>query len=135
MAEEQQRKATPRVREHVERLRLAGFDTQKFFDALVALRDDSGLSKPHREALYKLIAMESFVWYLEALRNEPIDRLKLLEEAKRIHDEHAAAIRKTEPGEKAAELAKADISGIKKEPAKKSVPPPAVTKNDRPPKK
>jgi hypothetical protein len=103
------KRATPRVREHVERLRVAGFDTQKFFDALVALRDDTALPRAHREALYKLIAMESFVWYLEAIRNEPIDRVKLLEQAAKVLVEHGAAIRRTEPGETAAALARADI--------------------------
>jgi hypothetical protein len=103
------KRATPRVREHVERLRVAGFDTQKFFDALVALRDDTALPRAHRDALYKLIAMESFVWYLEAIRNEPVDRVKLLEEAAKALVEHGAAIRRTEPGEAAATLARADI--------------------------
>jgi hypothetical protein len=67
-------RVTPRVREHIDRLREAGFETAKFFDALVKIRDDSALPKAHREAIYKLIAMESFVWYLEAITNEPVDR-------------------------------------------------------------
>ena len=116
MAEE--KRATPRVREHVDRLRKAGLDTQKFFDALIAIRDDAALPKNHREAIYKLIAMESFVWYLEALRNEPIDRQKLLEEATRIAEEHAAAIRTTTPGEKAAALAQADVGTGRPKPKK-----------------
>lgn len=102
-------RATPRVREHIDRLREAGFETAKFFDALVKIRDDSALPKAHREAIYKLIAMESFVWYLEAITNEPVDRKKLLEEARKLAEEHSAAIVKRTPGDTAAALAVADI--------------------------
>lgn len=100
-------RATPRVREHVDRLRAAGLDTARFFDALTLLRDDSALPKAHRDAIYKLIAMESFIWYLEALRNEPIDREKLLAQAKEIAAQ--PAIVKRTPGDQASALAQADI--------------------------
>src|SRR5688572_7707358 len=131
----EQKRASPRVREHVNRLLHAGFDTQKFFDALVSIRDDATLPKAGREALFKLLAMESFIWYLEALRHEPIDRMTLLMEAKRIQDEHEAAIRTSTPGEKAAELAQANISAPKEPPPPRPSVPPAITKNERPPKK
>ena len=110
------KKATPRVREHVNNLREAGLDTQKFFDALVAIRDDSALSKTHREALYKLISMESFVWYLEAIRNEEIDRVKLADEVNKITAEYDAAIRTENPGDRANQLLKRDIGKKKKDP-------------------
>ena len=135
------KKATPRVREHVNTLREAGLDTQKFFDALVAIRDDSALSNTHREALYKLISMESFVWYLEAIRNEEIDRIKLAEEVNKLTLEYDAAIRTEKPGERAGELLKRDI-GAKKTKQKNSDPPPKTnlinqseTQNSRTPKK
>lgn len=102
-----EKRASPRVREHIDRLRAAGMDTARFFDALTLLRDDSALAKPHRDAIYKLIAMESFIWYLEALRNEPIDREKLLAQAKEIAAQ--PAIVKRTPGDQATQLAKADI--------------------------
>lgn len=105
----EQRKVTPRVRDHVDKLREAGLDTQKFFDVLCAIRDDSALPRTHRDAIYKLIAMESFVWYLEALRDERIDRVKLKDEVNRVAAEYEAAIRKQEKGEKAMALAQADI--------------------------
>ncbi|MFO0728593.1 MAG: hypothetical protein U1E65_32755 [Myxococcota bacterium] len=114
-------RATPRVREHVDRLREAGFDTAKFFDALVALRDDVALPRAHRESIYKLLAMESFVWYLEAIRNEPLDREKLLVEARKIQEELSAAIAKPEgPGGVAEKLAAANVG---KAPAKAAEPP------------
>lgn len=103
------RKATPRVREHVDKLREAGLDTQKFFDALVGVREDSGLPRAHREAIYKLIAMESFVWYMEALRDERIDRQKMTEEVNKLGAEYDAAIRKKQQGDKAAALVQSDI--------------------------
>jgi len=118
-----EKRATPRVREHVDKLREAGLDTQKFFDALSAIRDDSALPRPHREALYKLIAMESFIWYLEAIRGERIDRIKLREEVNKLGEEYAAAIRKREPGDEAAALAEKNISA----------PPPAITASERRP--
>ncbi len=102
-----EKRATPRVREHVDRLRAAGMDTARFFDALTLLRDDTALPKAHRDAIYKLIAMESFIWYLEALRNEPIDREKLLAQAKEVAAQ--PAIVKRTPGDQASALAKADI--------------------------
>jgi len=123
-----QQRSTPRVREHVERFRKAGMDTQRFFDALVALRDDSVLSKTHRDAITKLIAMESYVWYLEALRNEPIDREKLLEEARRIAGEQSAAIAKKSPEPPGAQLAAADIG-------KKTAPKSPAPKGPLPAKK
>lgn len=95
--------------EHVERFREAGLDTQKFFDALVQLREDKALPKKHKEAIYKLLAMESFIWYLEALRNERIDRMAMRDAALKIAEEHLAAIRKEEPGEAADALSKQDI--------------------------
>jgi hypothetical protein len=108
------KRATPRVREHVDKLREAGLDTQKFFDVLCGIRDDSALPRAHRESIYKLIAMESFVWYLEALRNERIDRIKLREEVNKIGAEYSAAIRAQKPGDKAAALAERDIGESKK---------------------
>lgn len=108
-------RATPRVREHVDKLREAGLDTQQFFDALIGIRDDTALPRGHKEAIYKLLAMESFVWYLEALRDEQIDRVKLRDEVNQIAAEYDAAIRKQQPGEKAAVLAQKDIgAGPKK---------------------
>ncbi len=98
------KRVSQRVLDHVDTLRKAGLDTQAFFDALVNIRDDSALPQAHREALYKLIATESFLWYLEALRGAPIDRVRLAEEAAKIGEENAAAIKKTNPGEAAAEL-------------------------------
>ena len=108
------KKSTPRVREHVDKLREAGLDTQKFFDCLVGIRDDTALPKAHREAIYKLIAMESFIWYMEALRNERVDRIKMRDEVNKMGAEYEAAIRKKIEGEKAANLAKADIGESKK---------------------
>jgi hypothetical protein len=96
--------------EHVDRLRAAGLDTQAFFDALIAIRDDSALPAAHREALYKLIAMECFVWYLEAIRGEPIDRMKAAAEAMKVLEQNDAAIKKKTPGGNAAELLTKDIS-------------------------
>ena len=102
-------RATARVREHVDSLREAGLDTEKFFNALIAIRDDNALPRDHREALYNLIAMESFVWYLEAIRDERIDREKLREAVNEIASTYDAAIRKTASGQKAAELLNKDI--------------------------
>ena len=103
------KKATPRVREHVNTLREAGLDTQKFFDALVAIRDDSALPKAQRESLHRLVAMESFVWYIEAIRNEEVDRVKLADEINKLGAEYEAAMRTEKPGERSAELLKKDI--------------------------
>jgi hypothetical protein len=103
------KKATPRVMEHVDRLREAGLDTQRFFDALVSIRDDTALPRAHRDAIYKLIAQESFVWYLEALRDEPIDRVKLAAQVNELGAEYDVAIRKQGGGEKAEALAERDI--------------------------
>jgi hypothetical protein len=110
---------SPRVVEHIHRLREAGLDTEAFFEALSAIRDDSALPQAHREALYRMIAMESTVWYFEALRGEPVDRFKLLKEAEQILSANEAAIKKTTPGGPAAELATKDISKTPDGPAKK----------------
>ena len=118
------KRATPRVREHVDKLRAAGLDTQLFFDALVGLRDDTALPRPHREAIYKLIAQESFIWYLEAIRNERVDRVKLSEEVNALGAEYEAAIRKQD-GNIATELAERDIGADSGRPSprkKKAMP-------------
>lgn len=99
---------SPRVHEHLEKLRAAGLDTQAFFEALVDIRDDSTLPAAHREAIYKCIAMESYAWYLEALVGEPIDRVKAMVEARRIADETPAAERSV-PGDQSAKLLQTDL--------------------------
>jgi ribonuclease HII len=104
-----QKKASSRVAQHLETLRAAGLSTEEFFDAMVSIRDDSALSNTHREAIYRMIAMESYVWYLEALRGEPIDRLKLMQEARKTIEEHSAAIKKPTPGGPSAALLQKDI--------------------------
>ncbi len=80
-------KAFPRVEAHLEKLRNAGLDTQAFFAALVDIRDDTALSEKQRDALHQIIAMESFIWYLEALNGAPIDRVRAAEEAKRAAED------------------------------------------------
>lgn len=127
-------KPIARVEAHLEKLRAAGLDTQAFFEALVDIRDDSGLSEKHRDSLYRIIAMESFIWYLEALNGAPIDRIKAAQEAMKIAEENNVAIKKTTPGEAAAELAKRDITLTQTEPPV-DFPPQEVTVRERPPKK
>jgi len=101
------KKVDTRVQAHVERLRAAGLDTQRFFDALAAIRDDHTLPAAHRTALYRLIASECAVWYVEALRGEPLDRAQMMEEAFRINAENSAAIKRRTPGDGAQALAEA----------------------------
>ena len=93
------KKVAPRVQAHVEKLRAAGLDTQLFFDALVGIRDDRQLTDAHRTALYRLVASESSLWYIEALRGQPLDRAQLMEEAFRINAENSAAIKRRSPGD------------------------------------
>lgn len=99
---------TPRVQEHLEALRKAGLDTQAFFEALVALREDSALTKAHREVLRRTIAMECLAWYLEALAGEPIDRVKAMAVAQQLAQSTPAAQR-TSPSEKLFHLLQADL--------------------------
>lgn len=109
-----EKRGSPRVQEHVKRLRLAGLNTEAFFRALIELRDDAKLPDAHRDALYKMIAMESYIWYLEAIRGEPIDRFKLMEEAKKIAEQNDAAIKRRSPGDSSAELITKDIGATPK---------------------
>ena len=67
------RSPTPRVAEHVQRLETSCTSDYAFFDALMALRDDALLNRAHREALYRLVGMSSYIWYLEALNGEPLE--------------------------------------------------------------
>lgn len=101
------KKVAPRVQAHVEKLRAAGLDTELFFDALVGIRDDHQLPDTHRTALYRLVATESFLWYLEALRGEPVDRSQLIAEAYEINARNSAAIKRRSPGDGAEALADA----------------------------
>lgn len=80
------RRSPPPARflEHLRSLRASGFDTAALVSALVAIRQDTGLPPEQREALYRMIAMESMVWYLEALRGEPIDRVALAADAGKL---------------------------------------------------
>lgn len=138
-----ERRVSPRVVAHVERLREAGLRTEAFFSALVELRDDSALSTPQREAIYRMIGVESYIWYLEALRGDPIDRVKLMQEAKRIAEKNDVAIKKRTPGDSSLELATADLgrrpapagpAPAAKAPARAPrAPDPATTVNMRPP--
>jgi hypothetical protein len=94
----------PRIQGHIDALREAGLDTESFFEALVGIRDDRALGDAQRNALYRLLANESFVWYLESLRGKPIDRIKLAEQAAIIAEENAVAIKKRSPGDLAAQI-------------------------------
>lgn len=98
------KRPTLRIQEHIDKLRCAGLDTQMFFDALTGIRDDTVITKEQRDALYKLVAMEGFIWYLEALRGEPVDRIALAEKAAELAEQNAAAIKKRSPGDTAASL-------------------------------
>lgn len=103
---------SPRVLEHLERLRSAG-NVEAFFNALVELREDSSLPDPHREALRQLIAQESFIWYLEALRGDRVDREKLAAAAKRLREASGAAIDQRTPSQLASDLLAEDIGVTK----------------------
>jgi len=98
------KRVVPRVQNHIDALREAGLNTEAFFEALVGIRDDRVLGDEQKSALYRLIANESFIWYLEALGGQPIDRIKLVEESLKIAEENQAAIKVTKPGEAAATL-------------------------------
>lgn len=118
------KRPTLRIQEHIDKLRCAGLDTQMFFDALVGIRDDSVISKDQRDALYKLVAMEGFVWYMEAIGGKHVDRVALAEKAAELAVENAAAIKKRTPGDTATALLD---SSVKRAPAD------AATRLDRPP--
>lgn len=126
--EPQIQRVAPRVQGHVDALREAGLNTEAFFDALVGIRDDTLLTDAHREALHRLLATESFVWYLEALRGSPVDRIALMEQAQQIAEKNAVAIKKQVEGQDAAELL---LHTMQDAPAK--APPDAKTRLDRPP--
>jgi hypothetical protein len=102
-------KLRQRVEDHLQRLRKAGLDPTQLADALVELRDDPLLTTPQREAIYNLLATESFVWYLEALRGGAVDREKLKKEVKAQRDRRGAAVKAPQKGELAAELLVTDI--------------------------
>ena len=85
-----------RVEAHLQKLRAAGLDTQAFFAALVDIRDDSALSKIQREALYQIIAMESYIWYLDAINGAPIDRDKAAQAALQAAEQELAKPEETE---------------------------------------
>ncbi|MEL6185992.1 MAG: hypothetical protein AAFU79_15315 [Myxococcota bacterium] len=100
---------------HLEALRAAGLDTQAFFEALHALREDTALPQAHRDALYRCVAMESYAWYLEALLGEPIDRVRAMAEAKKIAEEQQVAIR-SRPLDASEELLKRDLRRDRQKP-------------------
>jgi len=133
-------KPVARVEAHLQKLRAAGLDTQAFFAALVDIRDDSGLSEAHRDAIYQAIAMESFIWYLEALNGSPMDRAAAAEAIKKLA-EGQAAIEKSEDTLPPTEFPNQEITVRQRppeptsKPKKGPVPKPGVTKFDRPPKK
>ncbi len=76
------RRPTPRAAAHLEALRAAGLDTEAFFTALAAVRNDSALPAAHRELIYRCVAMECFAWYLEAVGGAPVDRVRAAAEAR-----------------------------------------------------
>jgi hypothetical protein len=83
-----------RIREHVDRLRASNGEPVAFFSALLELRDDSGLSAPHREVMQRLIAMEGLIWYMEAIAGAPVNRVAAAELAARYYAETGEAERK-----------------------------------------
>ena len=55
----------------------AGTDTQAFLRALERVRSDIRLEDAEREMIHQAVAMECYVWFLEAVLGEPIDRKEL----------------------------------------------------------
>ncbi len=138
-------KPVARVDAHLTKLREAGLDTQAFFAALVDIRDDTALSPKQREALYQIVAMESFIWYVEALNGSPVDREKAAEEARRVAEDHddeppfpreEVTVRQRPPKSRTKSVGKEQADPVQA-PPKKGGPRPksGVTKFERPPKK
>lgn len=62
---------------HIKALHQAAGDDEAYATALQAIRDDGTLKPPQREAIYKTLAQQSLLWYLEACSGNPIDLSQL----------------------------------------------------------
>lgn len=101
---EENKRLPPRVEAHLQRLRDAGFDPAAMRSALHAIRDDSALPPAHRKALLQMIAMESALSYLEALKGQKLNREAIAAE---LRAQAARAPAPDAPGPAAPRSAKA----------------------------
>ena len=80
---------------HLRNLRRAGLDGDAFIQALIEIRDDTQISEDDRQRLYLIIAMESYIWHIEAASGAPVDRALFMTAVK----EAKAQIAEEEAGE------------------------------------
>ncbi|TNE46689.1 MAG: hypothetical protein EP343_22505 [Deltaproteobacteria bacterium] len=62
-----------RIVRHMKALEAALGNEEAYQQALNGIRDDNALTGPQREAIYKTLAQQSLLWYIEALKGEPVD--------------------------------------------------------------
>lgn len=80
----------PRVLGWLKALNDAGPDMQKAQLVLNGIRDDQRASKADKEHFYRALAQQSYVWYLGALRGQPVTAEELKEKAKQAADKQPA---------------------------------------------
>ena len=61
-------------------MRDAGTDADALMVALKRVRSDIRLEDAEREMIHRAVAMECYVWFLEAVLGEPVDRKQLCSE-------------------------------------------------------
>lgn len=62
-----------RIVRHMKALEAALGQEEAYQQALNGVRDDNSLTPPQREAIYKTLAQQSLLWYIEALSGKPVD--------------------------------------------------------------
>lgn len=73
----QQERRDQRIVRHMKTLAAALGQEEAYQQALNGIRDDNSLTEAQRAAIYKTLAQQSLLWYIEACSGEPVDMAEL----------------------------------------------------------
>lgn len=68
-----QERRDQRIVRHIKALAAALGQEEAYQQALNGVRDDNGLTEAQREAIYKTLAQQSLLWYIEACSGKPVN--------------------------------------------------------------
>lgn len=73
MSDSNPQKRNQKIVSHVRALHESAGDEVAYTAALNAVRDDSSLGDVQKGAIYKTLAQQSLLWYIEACTGKPVD--------------------------------------------------------------
>ena len=79
MSDQANQRRDQRIVRHIKALQEGLGHEEAYQQALNGIRDDNGLSDAQREAIYKTLAQQSLLWYIEAATGNPVNVEELVQ--------------------------------------------------------